>query len=83
MASRTYSLSAPMVSTPAKPPPATTNVSMARRAAVSSVRLANSSSASIWLRSRKASPSDFIVKARSSTPGKLKKLVSEPKAMRR
>ena len=74
---------APMVSTPAKPAPATTNVSIRLRTEASGSGLAISRIASMRARSSAASPRVFSVTAFSATPCNPKKLVSEPKASTR
>ena len=58
-----------IVSTPANPPPATTNVMRWSRSGAPHSVSASSSCWIIRLRSAIASPSDFIVIARSSRPG--------------
>jgi hypothetical protein len=72
-----------IVSTPANPPPATTNVSRGLRSALEHSVSASSRRAMTRLRSAMASPSDFIVRARSCRPGRLKKFVDDPSAMTR
>ena len=82
-ASRRKSLMLAIVSTPAKPPPATTKVNSGGRSARAHSVSASSRCAIRRLRNWIASPSDFIVSARSATPGRLKKFVTEPSARTR
>src|SRR5205814_2865013 len=83
MASRRKSFMLATVSTPAKPPPATTKVNSGGRSARVHSVSASSRCAIRRLRNWIASPSDFIVSARSATPGRLKKFVTEPSARTR
>jgi len=74
MASRRKSFMLATVSTPAKPPPATTKVNSGGRSA----RAHSVSASSRWairrLRNWIASPSDFIVRARSGDTGKIEEI---------
>src|SRR5207247_8019960 len=70
-AGRTKSFGAATVSTPAKPPPATTKVSNAWRSVGLHSEFASSRWRRIWARNRIASESDFIGTANSAIPGRL------------
>ena len=83
IASRRKSFAAAIVSTPANPPPATRMVSRSLRWAAAHSKSASSSTSISRFRSAMASPSDFIVSARSSRPGRPKKLVTLPSASTR
>jgi hypothetical protein len=68
------------VSTPAKPPPATATESNCRLSPTQHSLSAASRMAMRRLRSLIASERDFIVSALSSTPGRLKNWVVDPRA---